>query len=143
MPCDAIATCRARVAATQPLKALTQEQIGEVIKQYLEQHEGFEVASVGVGHPPSSAWVFVRVKNPPFMVRFNTQTGEAYLDTTWGLNFDREKLLNEIVSWVGQVSGVAYQGLVAQLLSKVGPVSSVQRTEGHHSALVVKMRLGV
>jgi hypothetical protein len=138
MVCDAIAVCRAQVATTQTLKALTPNQIGEAIKGYLEQ-QGLAVGSMAIRR----SLVTVAVKQPSFSVQFNCTTGEITSIRGWNVAFNLQSLLDEIVAWVGQVAGVAYQQKIAALLGKVGAVSSVTRSPGHHSALVVKMRMEV
>ena len=137
MVCDAIATARARVTAGQTLQALEPRQIQELITQFLKTQEGFEIASAGI-------WgntITVYVKSPYFCVQFNVKTGEVLIRAYDTLAFDEQKLAEAVAGWVGQVAGAAYQEQVAKLLAKIGHVTSAQRTKGHHSALVVKMRI--
>lgn len=139
MVCDAIATARARVKSTEVLKALSPEQIGEALRQYLIAQEGFQ--SVVVSSASNRA-VMVRVKGAvSFEVTFYPQTGEVAVRSAWGVTFNRDKLAQVLAVWVGQVAGVAYQEKVAALLSQLGAVTSRSRTSGHHSALVLKLQV--
>jgi len=137
MPCDAIATARAQVPTTQVLKALTPEQVGEVIRQYLTAQEGFEVQQVDI----AGQVITVFISQPAFTLQFYMKTGQVVVRSLYGLAFNRDKLANDVAAWVGQVAGVAFQEKVAAILGQIGAVTEKSRTPGHHSALVVKMRI--